>query len=234
MTESWPETARFALYAAPPAGSRLAEFGARWLGRDAESGAILAPPAIGGLSAGRWRAITEDARRYAFHGTLKAPFALAAGKSFRDLVAALEDFAGARPALDVPLGLAAIAGFLALVPAKDDPALQALADACVTRFDAFRRGETPEQIARRRAGLTSRQSDLLDLWGYPYVLDQFRFHMTLTRRLDEPDMESLMPALQALAAPALAEPLRIDAICLFTQADRAASFRLLRRFALNG
>lgn len=234
MNSDWPQTARYALYAAPPAGSKLADFGARWLGRDAETGADLEPLAIAGLTAGHWRAITQHPRHYAFHGTLKAPFALTRDKDFGALVSALEDFSCARKAVTVPLKLTCIGSFLALVSANEEPALSALADACVKEFDAFRRAETPEQIAKRRAGLTARQSELLDLWGYPYVFDQYRFHMTLTNRLDDQDIELVLPALQALAAPALDEPLQIDALCLFAQADRDASFRLIRRFALDG
>jgi hypothetical protein len=29
-----------------------------------------------------------------------------------------------------------------------------------------------------------RQRNYLDRWGYPYVMEEFRFHMTLTGRLD--------------------------------------------------
>lgn len=232
MNKHWPETARFALYAAPPASSALAGFGARWLGRDAETGADLPPPALSHLATERWRAITADARHYAFHGTLKAPFALADGMDYAGLTAALSDFTRTQAAFALPLALARIAGFLALVPAGEVPPLQALADACVARFEPFRRPETAEQVDKRRRGLTARQSALLDRWGYPYVFDEFRYHMTLTGRLDEAETAPVMDELAPLLQDALAEPLRIDALCLFAQADRAAPFRLIRRFPL--
>ena len=36
---------------------------------------------------------------------------------------------------------------------------------------------------RRKAGLSAAQEKMLLRWGYPYVLDEFRFHLTLTGRL---------------------------------------------------
>jgi putative phosphonate metabolism protein len=227
------DCSRFAIYAAPPAGSALADFGSAWLGRDAETGHDVPPLALTDLSSERWREITKDARHYAFHGTLKAPFALADGMTADVLTAAIGDLAARHRPFGLRLKLARIAGFLALVPAQDSPGLHELADACVETFDAFRRPETAEQVEKRRKGLTPRQSDLLDRWGYPYVFEEFRFHMTLTTRLSDNEVHQLQDALAPHLAPLLREPLCIDAFCLFGQSDRATPFRLLERFPLG-
>src|SRR5690606_25376449 len=123
-------------------------------------------------------------RHYGFHATLKAPFRLAPGVSPERLRAAVADFAARRPAFAVPaMKVSAIGGFLAVTLATPSPAMQALADAAVAELDAFRAPPTEAEIARRlQGGLTSQQEALLRRWGYPYVFEEFRFHMTLTGR----------------------------------------------------
>lgn len=227
------DNARFAIYAVPPQGSKLAAFGASWLGYDAETGQALTPPRIAGLTRERWDELTRRARHYGFHGTFKAPFELADGTSAEELAAAAGAFAAGRAPFDVPLGLARIGGFLALTPTEEVPALADLANGCVERLDRFRRPETPEQIAQRRAGLSARQSAHLDRWGYPYVFEEYRFHMTLTDPLAGEESAPLQSALASLLEPLLARPLSIDALCLFRQDDRAAPFRLIRRVPLG-
>ena len=227
------DNARYAIYAAPPQGSALAAFGASWLGYDAETGNVLTPPRIEGLTRERWDDLTRRARHYGFHGTFKAPFELADGTRPEELADVASAFAAGRASFDVPLHLARIGGFLALTPAEEIPALADLANGCVERLDRFRRPETPEQVAKRRAGLTARQSAHLDRWGYPYVFEEYRFHMTLTDPLAGEESGRLQAALASLLDPLLATPLRIDALCLFRQADRAAPFRLIRRFPLG-
>jgi putative phosphonate metabolism protein len=232
---AWSESARFAIYAAPPVGDALAQFGSAWLGRDAETGEALAPPSVLGLTPIRWNELTRQARHYGFHGTFKAPFELATGTTFTQLTDALANFAAGQPVIAaLPLKLAQIAGFLALIPSADSAILDDLASGCVETFDPFRRPENAAQVAKRKSGLTPRQSALLERWGYPYVFEEYRFHMTLTYPVPAEEAVWLMRELAALAQPALARPLRIDALCLFVQADRHAPFRLIQRFPLAG
>jgi hypothetical protein len=74
---------------------------------------------------------------------------------------------------------------------------------------------------------------LLAQFGYPFALDQFRFHMTLTERLPPDDANRLRPWLaQHLSLP-LAAPVRCDDLCLFVQERPGEAFRLLQRFPLN-
>src|SRR5207245_1192733 len=84
-----------------------------------------------------------------------------------------------RPVVD------SISGFIAVIPAEPVAELQQLAADCARDFDSFRAPLGAEDRARRRPEkLTERQRDYLDRWGYPYVMEEFRFHMTLTGRLD--------------------------------------------------
>ncbi|HWB51753.1 MAG TPA: DUF1045 domain-containing protein [Stellaceae bacterium] len=226
---------RWAVYFAPAPGSPLARFGAEWLGRDAASGDPATQPVLAAIDAERLRAITAEPRRYGFHATLKPPFVLAAGYAAAALDAAVAALAcGEAPFTAPPLRLSCLSGFWALTLSAPCPPLHALAERCVGALDRFRAPAGDTELARRRrAGLTPRQDELLTRWGYPYVMDEFRFHMTLTARLDASEAAVVAPALEPLAAPLCREPLAIDALSLFHQPRRDAPFRLLRRYPLS-
>jgi putative phosphonate metabolism protein len=224
---------RYAIYFAPPAGSDLARFGDRWLGRDAQTGQPVAQPPLDGLGADRLRALTEAPRHYGFHGTLKPPFQLAEGCDVDDLSRAMAGFAAQRAAFEIAgWHLKEIGDFLALVPADATPALSTLADACVIEFDAYRAPPNAAELAKRHAaGLTPRQAELLARWGYPYVLDEFRFHLTVTGPVADPAERSRVACLlPPLVAPLLDQPVPVRELCLFHQPDRATAFRLIQRF----
>ena len=183
-------TGRFAIYAVPgsgptdAAGTLLRAKAEQWLGRSV-AGDPVAPGVPAGWTRAAVDAITASARRYGFHATLKAPFRLAEGRTQQELDAALARFAAGRAGADVPrLSLARLGGFFALVPGAAAAELHALADEVVAGFDGFRAPATAAELARRDpASLTARQRELLKAWGYPYVLDEFRFHLTLTDRI---------------------------------------------------
>lgn len=223
---------RYAIFYAPPSGSALHHFGARWLGWDAEAGQVVVPPS--GLDFDI-SAATATPRRYGFHGTLKPPFALAKGCDAPALADALAALAGRlAPVTCAPLRVQRLGGFLALRPAEASPALSSLAGACVQELDALRAPSSAEDLARRRAaGLSLRQEAYLTRWGYPYVLEEFRFHLTLTGALDAETLPRATEAAQTLAAPFLSDPFTIRELCLFGE-DATRRFHLLSRFPLGG
>ena len=218
---------RYAIYYVPPPGTALAALGARWLGRDA--------PDLAGVSAEDWRRAVAAPRRYGFHATLKAPFRLAAGTDERALADAVERFRRTRgPAPVGKLALRVLADFLALAPMERGAAAELAAD-CVRAFDAFRAPPTAAEIARRRPdGLTASERANLERWGYPYVMEDYRFHLTLTGPLDEADRARFGAAIARAALPAIAEPVEIADICLCGQDSPEAEFGVLGRFALDG
>lgn len=221
---------RHAVYFAPAAGSLLEQRAAAWLGRDL-LGRTVARPAVPGFTADRLEALTAPPRHYGFHATLKPPFALAEGTTVDDLTAAMADFASPRASFSAPRPrVEALGDFLAL--RTDSVALDDLAADCVRAFDFFRGPQSEAEIARRRsAGLSRRQEDMLNRWGYPYVMDQFRFHMTLTGPIaDAAERDALAAWLEDWLAPALTGPLAVREIALYSQADRAVPFTLTRRF----
>lgn len=226
--------ARYALFWAPPAGSALGRFGATWLGWDCIAGADMDRPQVA-----LPRPLPEMTRapwRYGFHATLKPPFRLAKGAGPAALEGAVAALAGLLyPASGPGLELTARLGFAALVPAGPSPEIDALAAACLTGLDSFRAPPSEVELARRRAtGLTARQDANLMRWGYPYVFDDFRFHLTLSGRLRPGEAEPFLAALARLAQPLLEPELLIDEICLFGDPGENRGFRLLRRYPLTG
>lgn len=203
---------RYALYFAPEAGP-FATAAARWLGRDAATGADVAPidPAL-------WP-LTQSARRYGFHATLKAPFRLAEGQSEAALIAAMAAFGKSQAPVTLDgLQLAVLDGFVALIPQGGTSALDTFAARIVRDFDPFRAPLTEADIARRNpARLSARQRDYLESWGYPHVLDEFQFHMTLTDRLSPEQAAWVLPLAEATFAPFLHRPVVIDALTLFVE-----------------
>lgn len=226
---------RYGIYFAPRENSALWRTACTWLGRDAAADAPVDRPSLPWIADDLADAITESPRNYGFHGTLKAPFGLAPGRTEAVLSAELDAFATNHAPFPVSLRVDVLDGFLALRPAEPSDDLQALADACVETFDPFRTPLAPDELARRRkSGLTPRQDELLLRWGYPYVFDTFRFHMTLTNRLGEPRHEIVQHGLSELLAPGLAAPVPVDSVCLFAQPSRRTPFRLVRRYSFGG
>lgn len=223
---------RWAVYLAPKMSSALARFGADWLGWDAQAGRARDGYAVPGLPAPR-EEITAGPRKYGFHGTLKPPFVLAEGREPAELDAELTALVRDFQPFDLPLTLGALGDFLALVPSRPVPELDRLSTACVTWLDGFRAPPSPSEIARRRPHLlTPGERANLETWGYPYVLDDFRFHMTLTGPLPEAEREAVARALAPRIAEALARPPRVEDICLFGE-DLNGLFHLLKRFPLS-
>ena len=220
---------RYAIYYLPPPGP-LADFGAAWLGWDVETGRAVPQPDIDGIAA-----LTETPRKYGFHATLKPPFRLAPGRDAAALLDAVAGLAGRCPAAQADgLALTLLGRFLALTAKGDNGDIARVAAACVGELDTFRAPPTADDLARRRrSNLSERQDALLMRWGYPYVMEEFRFHMTLTARLSKPDMAA---AQQALAAhlPALPAPFVLDAVSLVGERASDGRFELIRRFPLSG
>ena len=233
--------ARFAIYYAPPAGSCWWNEGSRWLGRDAMPGRCLNAPQVPGLSRSL-HDVTADPRRYGLHATLKAPMRLAPQARPGDL----SGIAAAVAARHAPFDLAVHTdvvdtdngkrpGFVALRPMQGsvgEKAVNALAADCVRAFDVLRALPTQAELAKRHAQpLSSRQRELLAQWGYPYVLDEFRFHVTLSDRVEANDAAAItdwwQPRVQALGA------LRVDSLALFVQPSPGAPFWLHERFAFG-
>jgi hypothetical protein len=232
MNTPAPET-RYAIYFVPGGDTALYRFGASVLGYDCHSGQDTA--LIAGADRASWPAIVRDARIYGFHATLKPPFRLTDGISEADLDAAFLNFAADRPAVFAgELAVRTIGAFIALVPREPQPPLDRLARACVRDFDRFRAAMTDKDRARRMVpGLSPRQIENIERWGYPYVLEDFRFHMTLTGALPPPERESTFRFLcEQFEQTEQAHLLTVDRIVIARQIG-TSPFRVIRQALLG-
>lgn len=219
-------TARVAVYYAPALDDPLWTAGCAWLGRNPQTGQRINHPSR--------EVMTREPAKYGFHATLKPPMRLA--HRWTDLVEDATALAEAAAPFELPaLRVTDLDGFLALQECTPCPPLHVLADACVTELDIHRQPAEPAELARRRqAGLTAEQDTLLLDWGYPYVLRQWRFHMTLTRRLTPEERATVQPAAEAHFAASLAQLRQVKDICLFTQVAPGSAFVVAERLALCG
>ncbi|OSP55978.1 DUF1045 domain-containing protein [Pseudoruegeria sp. SK021] len=222
---------RYAIYVTPPPGI-FADLGAQWLGWDAATAQTCPHPEMPGAL----DQITAQPRRYGLHGTMKPPFRLAPGFDLADLIRATDAFCASQSALTLgPLVPREIGQFLALVPSGDTAALDALAAATVAALDPFRAPATAADLARRRANatLTPAQDQLLIQWGYPYVMEEFRFHLTLTGSCDAAKRAALVPQIHHHFAPVLDVPFRVGDLTILGE-DAEGRFRHLHRAVLAG
>lgn len=228
------EFTRYAVYFTPPPGP-LADFGAAWLGWDAAAGRHVPHPEIAGLPA-PVSGLTAAPRRYGLHATIVPPFRLAPGQSEAALRDALAAFCATRPAVLLPGGLtiARLSGFLALVPAGAAGAAEALAARAVRTFERCRARPGAGELARRRAGgLSPRQEAQLQRWGYPYVMEQFRFHITLSGPLPRAQADALRAALAPALEPLVPAPFVVGGLALMGE-DETGLFHVIHRYPLSG
>lgn len=223
-------TARYAIYYAPPRGCELWRRASAWLGRDAYDGGARARPRLLGLEALDLDALTADPRGYGFHATLKAPFELREGGTEADLIDALRAFAAARSPFRAPIAPDRIGPFHAFRLSEPSAEMEALHAACVRAFDPFRAPLSEFDLSRRRkARLTELQDTRLVEWGYPYIFEDFRFHMTLTGAVTDDAVSGSLGAALSEYFRDQTGPHLFDGVALFTQPAREAPFVILER-----
>jgi hypothetical protein len=225
---------RYAIYFVPQPSSRLYQYGSSILGYDSYTGGSIGfPDAFGAVN---WNELSATPRAYGFHATLKAPFHLAPSCTEPQLVNALQNFAALghaghsfRPALRE------LEDFIAVVPQKAEASLDALAASCTTIFDAYRAPMSQQERARRLAsGLSQVQIQNLDRWGYPFVLSEFRFHMTLTGAVPQRRKKAILAVLLNGFHHMKVEPsIAIDRLALMKQETPKAPFRVLDQAVLK-
>ncbi|MCJ8055062.1 DUF1045 domain-containing protein [Shinella curvata] len=227
---------RYALYFTPSASDPLTLAAQRWLGRNAFTGARLEQPAVSGFEAEALAGLTADPRRYGFHATLKAPFSLAEGRSEAELIAEIGRFVSEIDPFEIPeVVVGRLGSFFALVPGDQCDPLQAFAGEVVRRFERFRAPLSSADIARRKPDeLTTDERRNLVQWGYPYVFDEFRFHMTLTGRVPADRRDAVEGVLHNQFAEFHGKALPVSGLALFREPSRSADFTVHSLFPLGG
>ncbi|WP_421858420.1 DUF1045 domain-containing protein [Oricola sp.] len=226
---------RYAIYFTPPRDNPLTRRASAWLGRDAFSGLALPHAEQANLALGELAYFTALPRRYGFHATLKAPFRLPDGVSENALLQLAERFSREASMVTIPrICVTRIGAFFALTAADPNPALNAFAARVVAVFEKMRAPLTEREFERRDPDkLTTAQLRNLQNWGYPYVFDEFRFHMTLTGPVDQADRPRVDAALQQSFGEFFDEPLEIDHIAVFVERETGAPFEVHSLFPLS-
>ena len=226
---------RYAIYFTPDPESALWKRASAWLGRDAATGLSLDrldteldPEVV--------EELTAKAAGYGFHATMVAPFSLAKGASVEALYSDLEAFAKDRQPFDLPLQVTTLGSFLALCPPARSEPLDRLHSDLIKAFHSYGEPLNEADLERRAKGgrLTERQMDHLREWGYPYIFEDFRFHMTLTKSVAEDQRENVLRILTETFGDVLNEPIPVDSIALFHQPSREEPFLILRHFTFEG
>ena len=221
---------RYALYYLPPAAAALSAFGARWLGWSIEEGRAV--EFLDNLTDDH-AVLTATARKYGFHGTLKPPFSLKNGYNAAQLHHAATELVATLPKFVMPqLELTNLSGFLALRPATESDELSKLAGKLVSGLNYYRAPPSKAEIQRRQSlGLTPRQDALLMQWGYPYVMDEFRFHLTLTQRISNAEVGAIRKCIQSHLHNQMLSPQTIENIG-FVGEKGDGNFHLIERLSL--
>lgn len=220
---------RYAVYFVPHPDTALYRFGAEVLGFDCYTGGDVDHGPDLTMSRMEWSDLTREPRTYGFHATLKAPFQLAPDYVEADLVEAFCAFAKPGQALSIAPSVGLFEHFVAILPRQANPDLDAFANTCVSAFDRFRAQMTSRERARRlRHNLSARQIANIDRWGYPYVFEDFRFHMTLTGPIAGDRRPPVLSFLSARFSARYGKtPLPIDHIALLRQDNPSARFRVI-------
>lgn len=204
----------------------FADAGAAWLGWDIRTATPLEAP---------HPEYVARPRKYGFHATLKPPFIMADGKTEAALISSTRDLAAEMvPVRLGQLTLSRIGSFFAWTCDHPNDSLQNLATATVRGLDAFRAPATEEDINKRmKPGMSEAQIRLLQTWGYPYVMECFRFHMTLTGPVPKAHASLVARLAKAHFAGSLPDEVTVDALTVVGEMP-CGQFKELCRAPLRG
>ena len=210
----------------------LANLGASWLGWDIITGKEVRQIELSDFDIKKF---TEQPKKYGFHATIKAPFIMKGSKRSTELISAFDEFAEiCSPVVLEGLEVKKLGDFLAFRPVGSEEKLNSLVANVVEHFDRFRAPLTQKEIVkRRRTKLTTIQEALMKKWGYPFVMSEFQFHITLTGPLCQNDADMAYSAVRSLFGGIIKEPFKVNSLCLAGE-DENGRFHLIKRFELLG
>ena len=232
LAEKLDPQPRYAIYYSPEAQTPLWSLGTGWIGRDALADRLVEPRHAVAVTELERQALTATPAHYGLHATMKAPFQLRNGYGYEDLRQHMLEFCGRRRAFSLPrLVLKNMDDFVALVAQSPSESLNRLAQDCVEEFDEFRQAMTPYELSLRTSKpMTRQQYEYLHKWGYPYVMETYRFHITLSNRTFRDQCDRVMAGLGPALEQVNARGVEFDGLCLFYQEGRDRPFVFLERF----
>ena len=217
---------RYAIYYIPDLP--LFQIGSDWLGWNSITGQET-------LLSADHRRITDRPRKYGFHATMKSPFALASHSTQGDLQDAFQAFcATVPPATGGTLKISRLGRFLAMTQDVQSNEVTELAASTVSHFDKFRAPQSDQDIEKRRQRrLTPEQDALMLRWGYPYVMQEFKFHMTLTGPLQNDEIDTIKHDANTRFQEFLGQPLKIASLALLGEDSDSGRFHVINKLSLQ-
>lgn len=220
---------RYAIYYVP-SNNLFYKLGSSWLGWDTISGQPASQPETD--SAVNIQKITEAPRKYGLHATIKAPFRLGNNVNALELERQLEILCGSIKPIEFKLKLSELSGFFALTPTVKNTEIRNLHTKVVRKLDYFRAQPTKEEIIKRRENqLTSEQDQNLIKWGYPYIFEDFYFHITLTGKIPEDLRNKVKDEIENFFQPVLQQKINLSELALVGEATDG-NFYVLRQMPL--
>ena len=226
---------RYAVYFVPAKDSALDRFGAGWFGRTSqrEQERRLSVP---GISDSERDDLTRVPRIYGLHATLRPPFVLVETADSNDVERRVSSIARQTGAFEVPaLVTGSTGGCLTLSLSHACAEVEQLAAYCLRELDELRRPQEGSDCERYRAySLSEREQHLFARWGYPWVLDRFVFHFTLTSRINREKRERIARALAPQLDCIVGIPWLFDSISVLRQSEHGGVFVEISRHQLGG
>ena len=217
---------RYAIYYIPDLP--LFQIGSDWLGWNSITGQET-------LLSADHRRITDRPRKYGFHATVKPPFSLASNSTLGELQNAFHAFcATVSPATGGTLKISRLGRFLAMTQDVQSNEVTELAASTVSHFDKFRAPLSDNDIEKRRQRrLTPQQDALMLRWGYPYVMQEFKFHMTLTGPLQNDEIDAIEHDANTRFQEFLGQPLKIASLALLGEDSDSGRFHVIDKLSLQ-
>ena len=217
---------RYAIYYIPDLP--LFQIGSDWLGWNSISGQET-------TLFSDHRRITGRPRKYGFHATVKPPFTLESHSTQGDLQDAFQAFcATISPATGGTLKISRLGRFLAMTQDVQSKDVTQLAASTVSYFDRFRAPLSENDIEkRRRRRLTPQQDALMLRWGYPYVMQEFKFHMTLTGPLAPNEIDAVEQSANTRFQEFIGQSLNMASLALLGEDRDSGRFHVIERLSLG-
>lgn len=229
-------TARYAIYYSPPRNSLLESAGTYWLGRTAFRYGQVPKEIPERFFKQEYYQLIESPRWYGFHGTIRAPFELAEHVKPEEFIKEVRKICATHTPFNLSgLAVSSFSGFLALTPTSGYPELIKLHSDLVRKLDFLRPPLSQFDLKRHLdKQLSKRQEQLLRRFGYPFVLEEFKFHMTLTGTIEDKVRSSYKEKLEHILNPYLTEPVPVQEVSIYMQPDRKTPFVEHTRIPLTG
>ena len=232
---------RFAIYYAPTKGSGLEEFGKQWFGWDPLDAKFINKKQrinyLNRFGIKNLKNIDKNvliAKKYGFHGTLIPPFKLNKNYSTNTLFKKTEDIAKKFKKFKFyKFKLKIINNFYAFIQNKKNSDINKLSNRLVKELFKFRSPLTKKEIDKRNPSKLSKlQLNILYKWGYPYLMTEFNFHMTLASEVTGNKLYSELKKIEKKKEIILNEINNFDKIYIYGE-NQKGMFENLENFSLS-